>query len=104
MIDMDPGDMSCIYLTLLFVSAEASSLNVTPVVTFDQPFWWKALTIISCERDDSELKSIVLQLGAFHMEMSFLGYLIHDSGLKETFETIYAPNVVAHMLSGKAVS
>ena len=37
MIDMDPGDMSCIYLTLLFVSAQASSHNVTPVVTFDQP-------------------------------------------------------------------
>ena len=54
MIDMDPGDMSCKkYSTLLFVSAEASSHNVTPVVTFDQPLWWKALTIISCDRDDS---------------------------------------------------
>ena len=107
MIDMDPGDMSCIYSTLLFVSAEASSHNVTPVVTFDQPLWWKALTIISCERDDSELKSIVLRLGAFHMQMSFLGligYLMHDSGLKETLETIYAPNAVTHILSGKAVS
>ena len=107
MIDMDPGDMSCIYSTLLFLSAEASSHNVTPVVTVDQPLWWKALTIISCERDDSELKSIVLRLGAFHMQMSFLGstgYLMHDSGLKETLETIYAPNAVTHILSGKAVS
>ena len=107
MIDMDPGDMSCIYSTLLFVSAEASSHNVTPVVTFDQPLWWKALTIISCERDDSQLKSIVLRLDAFHMQMSFLGsigYLMHDSGLKETLETIYAPNAVTHILSGKAVS
>ena len=95
------------YSTLLFVSAEASSHNVTPVVTFDQPLWWKALTIISCERDDSELKSIVLRLGAFQMQMSFLGsigYLLHDSGLKETLETIYAPNAVTHILSGKAVS
>ena len=107
MIDMDPGDMSCIYSTFLFVSAEASSHNVTSVVTFDQPLWWKALTIISCKHDDSELKSIVLRLGAFHMQMSFLGsigYLMHDSGLKETLETIYAPNAVTHILSGKAVS
>ena len=65
------------------------------------------MTIISCERDDSELKSIVLRFGAFHMHMSFLcsiGYLMHDSGLKETLETIYAPNAVIHMLNGKAVS
>ena len=82
MIDMDPGDMSYIYSTLLFVSAEPSSHNVMPLVTFDQPLWWKALTIISCEHDDSELKSIVLRLGAFHMQMGFLGsigYLMHDS-------------------------
>ena len=107
MIDMDPGDMSCINSTLLFVSAEASSHNITPVVTFDQPLWWKALTIISCERDDSELKSIDLRFGAFHIQMSFsgsVGYLMHDSGLKETLESNYAPNAVTHMLSGKAVS
>ena len=29
---------------------------------------------------------------------------MHDSGLKETLETIYAPNAVTHILSGKAVS
>ena len=67
----------------------------------------EALTIISCERRNSELKSIVLRLGAFHMQMNFLGligYLMLDSGLKETLQTIYAPNVVAHMLSGKVVA
>ena len=107
MIDMDPGDMSCIYSMLLFVFDEASAHNVTPVVTFDQPLWWKAVTIISCKSEDSDLRSIVLRLGAFHMEMSFLGcigYLMHESGLKETLETIYTPNAVTHMLSGKAVS
>ena len=39
--------------------------------------------------------------------MSFIGcigYLMHESGFKETLETIYAPNAVTHMLSGKAVS
>ena len=107
MIDMDPGDMSCIYSTLLFVSDKASAHNVAPVVTFGQPLWWKAVTIISCEREDSDLRSIVLRSGAFHMQMSFLGcigYLMHESGLKETLETIYTPTAVTHMLSGKAVS
>ena len=107
MTDMNTGNMSCIYSTLLFVSAKASSHNVTPVITFDQPLWWKALTIKSCELGNSELKSIVLRLGAFHIQMSLLGsirYVMHDSGLKEPLETIYAPNVVAHMLSGKAVA
>ena len=99
--------MSCIYSMLLFVSEEASAHNVTPVVTFDQPLWWKAVTIISCERKDSDLRSIVLRLGVFNMQMSFLGcigYLMHESGLKKTLETIYTPNAVTHMLSGKAVS
>ena len=59
MIDMDSGDMSCIDSTLLFVSDEASAHNVTPVVTFDQPLWWKAVTIICCECEDSDLRSIV---------------------------------------------
>ena len=40
------------------------------------------------------------------MEMSFLGsigYLIAGSGLQEVLETVYAEQVVCHMLSGKAV-
>ena len=36
--------------------------------------------------------------------LGFIGYLMHESGLKETLETIYTPNAVTHMLSGKAVS
>ena len=39
MIDMYLGDMSCIYSTLLFVSAEAMADNVTPVEKFDQSLW-----------------------------------------------------------------
>ena len=87
--------------------AQALSHNVTPVVTFDQSLWCKTLTIIFCEHDDSELKSIALRLGAFHMQMSFLGsvgYLMHDSRLKETLETIYAPTAVTYVLSRKAAS
>ena len=45
MIDMDPSDLSCVYSTLCYVSSHAKKHNVTPIVTFDQPLWWKALQI-----------------------------------------------------------
>ncbi|VDI39229.1 Hypothetical predicted protein [Mytilus galloprovincialis] len=99
--------MSCIYSTLLFVSNQAHRYNRTPVLTFDQPLYWKALTIIQNEHPNSQLKSVVLRLGAFHTEMSFLGcigHIMRSSGLQEILELIYAPNAVTHMLSGKAVA
>ena len=45
MIDMNPSDLSCIYSTLSYLSSHAKRHNVTPVVTFDQPLWWKAFEI-----------------------------------------------------------
>ena len=103
MIDLNPSDMSCVYSTLKFVSKEASRYNRTPVITFDQPLYWKALMITCGE----ECKNVVVRLGAFHTEMSFLGSigsLMSGTGLKELLELVYAPNTVTHMLSGKAVS
>jgi len=38
-IDLSPMDVSCIYSTLSFLTAQAERLNVQmPCVTFDQPF------------------------------------------------------------------
>lgn len=37
MINMDPGDESCIYSTLRFVAEQAMRYNKTPIITFDQP-------------------------------------------------------------------
>ena len=48
---------------------------------------------------------MVLRLGGFHAEMSFLGaigHLMGGSGLQQVFVTIYAS--VEHILSGKAIS
>ncbi|CAC5369993.1 unnamed protein product [Mytilus coruscus] len=95
--------MSCIYSTLLFVSKEASRRGRTPVITFDQPLYWKSVMITSGE----ECSNIIVRLGAFNTEMSFLGSIgriMSGSGLKEVLELIYAPNAVTHMLYGKAVS
>ena len=63
--------------------------------------------IMVTEPIESDLNDIVIRLGGFHMEMSFLravGHLMVGSGLQELLETIYAPNAVVHMLSGKAIS
>ncbi|KAK6176042.1 hypothetical protein SNE40_014404 [Patella caerulea] len=103
MIDLNPSDMSCVYSTLKFVSKVAHDHNRTPVITFDQPLYWKALMITFGE----ECKNVTLRLGGFHTEMSFLGSigrLMSGSGLKELLELIYAPNAVTHMMTGKAVS
>ena len=105
-IDMNSSDTTCIYSTLAFVTEHARRHDVAPIVTFDQPLWWKALMIIRSEPLDSDLRRTVLRLGGFHTEMSFLGCIGHamaSSGLQELLELIYAPNAVVHMLSGKAI-
>ena len=107
MIDMSPSDMSCINSTLHFVCEQSSRYGVTPVLTFDQPLFQKATQIVSMSDGSSPLKSIVLRVGAFHTEMSFLGsvgFIMSGSGLQDVLQTIYAPNAVTHMMSGKAVS
>ena len=107
MIDMNPTDMSCIYSTLKFVSNQTKSYDVTPIITFEQPLWWKAMTIIESEHQNSNLRQMILRLGGLHIEMSFLGcmgHLMASSGLQELLETIYAKNAVAHMLTGKAAA
>ena len=63
--------------------------------------------IIMSEPLDSDLRKVVLRLGGFHTEMSFLGCigsLMAGSGLKEILEMIYAPNAVEHILTGKAIA
>ena len=105
MIDLNPSDLSCVYSTLLFVCDHAHRYGVTPIITFDQPLWWKAMTIVESETEGSNLSSVVVRLGGFHTLMSFLGsigHLMAGSGLQELLETIFAPNTVTHILSGKA--
>ena len=106
MIDMDPNDLSCAYSTLCYVSYHAQKHSVTPIVTFDQPLWWKALQIRESLPGDSDLHSIILCLGGFHTVMSFLGCIGHTMsgcGLQDVLEQIYATNAVTYIMSGKAV-
>ena len=101
MLDLNPGDMSCVYSTPEFIASQSQKTNVTPIMTFYQPLYLKALTVISSDHADSDLKSIILRLGTFHLQMSFLGAMA-GSGLQEIMELVYAPNAVVHILSGKA--
>lgn len=104
-IDLDPSDISCIYSALQFVSTHALKYYVTPVLTFDQPLYWKALTIIRSQPNSIDVKQKVLRLGGLHMQMSFLdciGHLMTGSGLHELLEVVYTSNAVTHMMTGKA--
>ena len=78
--------------------------DVTPILTFDQPLWLKAVEIQESV-EPTEIGNIVLKLGGFHAEMSILGAIGHimgGSGLQEVLECIYASNTtVGHGLVGK---
>ena len=107
MIDLDPSNMSCIFSTLNYLCDQARKFNVTPVITFGQPLFWKAMLIVESEPTGSDLKEVVLRLGGLHVEMSFLwcvGHLIAETGLAQVLEVVYAENAVKHILSGKAIS
>jgi hypothetical protein len=107
MIDMSPGDKTCILSTLEFISKIAIKHHVPPIITFDQPLYWKASEIIKTAPQDSYLKKIVLMLGSFHTLMNLLGAigtLMEGTGLEGILEVIYGENAVVHMLSGKAVA
>jgi len=107
MIDINPGDNSCIFSTLLYISLHARRHNATPVVTFDQPLWLKAVTMKASSSRGSDISSIIINLGGFHTMMSFLGAIgciMTGSGLEELLECMYASTTVTHMLSGKAIA
>ena len=65
MIDMNPSDTSCIYSMLKYIQEHAHCHGATPIITFDQPLWWKALMIVLTELIESDLRDIVLKLGGF---------------------------------------
>ena len=87
MIDLDPGNIHVMRVLHTCILCEhAARYNVTPIITFDEPLLWKSLQVIECQPDNSPLRSIVLRLGGFHTETSFIGSignLMSGSGLRE---------------------
>ena len=106
MVNMYPGDETCIFSTLNYVCNLSRKYSVPAVVTFDQPLYWKASEIILDAYDDNHIKDIILMLGSFHTLMNLLGAigtLMESTGLNTILSTIYGENSVVHMLTGKAV-
>lgn len=107
LIDLPPSDPTCVRSTLEYIVDHARRCNTTPVITFDQQLWWIAYMVIKAQPSSSPLHQIILILGGFHTEMSFLGAIgsmMAGSGLKEVMSQVYAEGSVDHMLSGKAVT
>ncbi len=107
LIDLTPSNPTCVRSTLEYVAEHARHHNVTPVLTFDQQLWWIATLVIEAQSQESLLHQIVLVLGGFHTEMSFLGTigsLMSGAGLQEAISQVYAEGSVDQMLSGKSVS
>ena len=93
MICLKSIDPVCILSTIHFVAEQSSKYNMTHALTFDQPLYWKSMSIKEQQDESSALEKIVLRIGAFHQMMSFvglIGYTIKKSGLKRLIELIYA--------------
>ena len=102
-IDLNPSDEHCIFSTLSYVKEQAASLGIMdPCITFDQPLWLKAVEINAAAE-----MNIVCRLGGLHTLMSYLGSigtLMAGSGWSEALKMCFGPNVVIHMLGGKAIA
>ena len=56
MIDLKATDSACILSTMHFVAEQSSKYNMTPVPTFDQPLYWKSMSIKEQQDESSVLK------------------------------------------------
>ncbi|KAK3931380.1 Glucans biosynthesis protein D [Frankliniella fusca] len=105
-INLEASNMSAVRTALEYAveQAKAAGQDTVPV-TMDQPLFQKAAEMIVAETNDSAIRNVIISLGGFHLLMSFLGaigYIMAGSGLSELWGTVYAPNAVVHMLTGKA--
>ncbi|KAE8743752.1 hypothetical protein FOCC_FOCC009627 [Frankliniella occidentalis] len=107
-INLDPGNLSCIFTALAFAVKQSRDLHQNScVVTFDQPLFVKASEIAAAEKEKGTLKGLVVMLGSFHTAMSYMGAIgriMSGSGLEELWETAYAANSVKQMVGGHAYS
>ena len=103
-INMDPKDITCIESTLYYFAEYCHKYGITPIVTFDRQLWNEAFKLIKSKNSNDQLKNIVLMLGCFHVELSFLGAigtLMEGSGLEDGLEQIVAKNSIPHIMTGK---
>lgn len=104
-INRPPSNLTTLNSSFHFAAAETRKLNrQTCFVTYDQPLYAKALSIVE-ESNSEELKNVVVRLGGFHLLMSFtgaIGYILSESGIEDLWSTVYAADSVKKMLTGHA--
>jgi len=67
-----PNDINTIYTSMKLAIDHIKDINLkTILITFDLPLYMKSLNIVLSSSKDSNIKSIVLRLGGFHILMSF---------------------------------
>ena len=105
-VNLAPTNPSTIYTCLLNAAEEGEKHGQSMVmVTFDQPLYSKACEMVLAAGPSSPLSRVIVRLGGFHLLMSFLGAIgtiMAGSGLEELWDTVYAKNSVAHMMTGHA--
>ena len=69
MIDLNPGNYTCIYSTIVFVCKEAKRHSTCPIITFDQTLFWKAQEMKANKPDDMDIQVLVFWLGRFMVHM-----------------------------------
>ena len=103
LINLQPSSIDCVYSTLVYIKEECKKMDCYPVVTFDQPLYFKAMSLTKAQ--DSDVSDIFVRLGTFHLMMSILaciGYIMKGSGLEEVIGQCYAEVTVKDIMKGKA--
>lgn len=102
-INAPPSQLKTLNTALHYANKQCLAIGQkTCIVTFDQPLYYKARTIIA---NSKELCDIILRLGGFHFLMSFLGSIgniMSGSGLDDCWSVIYALESIKQMLLGHA--
>lgn len=103
-IKQPPSDLTTINTALhIAVKRCAEKGQKTCFVTFDQPLYIKARSIVSSS--NKVFDNVVIRLGGFHMLMSFLGAvgnIMNGSGMHELRSLAYASASIKKMMNGHA--
>ena len=99
-IDLKSEDYSALCTTLQDCIAKSSEKNMSAIVYFDQPLFYKAMII-----KKSLNLPVVVMLGDFHKVMSYLsaiGYIMRGSGIEVLLGKEFSATVVKDILNGKS--
>ena len=90
LIDMNPGDESCIYSTLFYIKGLTNQMNIEkPSITFDQSLWVKSVDI-----------------KGFHSLMSFHSSVwtcMEYSNLAQLFKNVYRKITANQIMTRKVI-